>query len=101
MVSGDMRISNCDTCCKRWYVTFDGKESNPPIEAIIAVWKGRGTANIHRPRIIRGHLQIPNPGNVNVELRVGNCRHWGPGDAYTGWQSTVRIFIEEVNAPQS
>ena len=101
VVSGSMRIHNCDVCCKRWYVTFDGKESSPPIEGIVYIWKGKGTTNLHRVRVIRGHRHIPKTGQVKVDLRVGNCRERGGGDAYTGWQSTVSIFIEEVNAPQS
>ena len=100
-VAGDMRLHNCNNCCKRWYVTFDDKECSPiPIDGIILVWIGKGTQNTHHPRVIRGHCKIPKQGAVNVAINVGDCPSTGPGEAYTGTQSSFRIFIEEVNAPQ-
>lgn len=102
-VASNLRITNCDICCKRWYVTFNGTEcSNPvPIDGVVYMWKGKGTQNLHRPRVIAGHCHKVPTGTVNVQFNVGNCRGYGNADAYTGWNSSSRIFIEEVPQPQA
>jgi len=35
-------------------------------------------------------------GRVRVGFWVGNCAGYGSVDAYTGWDSVSRIYIEEV-----
>ena len=102
VVSGAMRIYNCDYCCKRWYVTFDDKECSPiPIDGIVYLHKGKGTQNVHRPRVVRGYCKITKQGVVNIAVSVGDCANGHtPGNAYTGYASAFRIYIEEVNAPQ-
>jgi len=103
VVSGDIQLTDCDICCKRWYVTFDGKECSAPLPIDGVIYVNRGKAfNLHRPGVIRGHCNIPRNGKVNVEFRVGNCnRYAAGGDAFTGWNSISRIYIEEVNSPQA
>jgi len=104
VVSSNMRIVNCDNCCKRWFVTFDGKECTPvPIDGVVYMDLGTGSRqkNLHRPRVVRGHCKIPKNHQVKVALNVGNCHHYGNADAYTGWNSATRIYIEEVDEPQS
>ena len=88
------------TTCKRWFVTFDDKECTPvPIDVI--VYMSQCSANIHRPRVIRGHCKIPKHGAVNVAVNLGDCGYnQKPADAYTGYASAFRIFIEEVSSPQ-
>ena len=98
-----MSIRRCNTCCKRWYVTFDGQECNAPlpIDGTVYLYMGKDTQILHRPRVVRGHCNLPKAGKVNVEFRIGDCRGYPGGDALTGWQSsTSRIYIEEVNPPQ-
>eukprot|EP00111_Clytia_hemisphaerica_P008010 TCONS_00023280-protein len=99
-----MRLFNCNNCCKRWFVTFDGHECAPvPIDGIVNIDIGAGNnrQNLHRPRVIRGHCKISKKQQVNVALNVGDCTIRPGGDAYTGWQSSTRIYIEEVDRPQS
>ena len=38
-------------------------------------------------------------GNVRVEWNIGDCVSQGTqvGDSYTGYTSTVRIIVEELN----
>ena len=98
-----MRIYNCDDCCKRWFVTINGKEcSDPvPIDGVIYVWKGKGTENTLRPRILTGTCKIPTKGTFTIGLNVGNCSGYGNADAYTGWNSSTFMNIEEVPAPQA
>ena len=63
---------------------------------------GRGnTQDLHRVRHIEGHCYNIHKGKVRVGFWVGNCPSHSPGDAYTGWQSVSRIFIEEVPKAQS
>ena len=99
-----MRLYNCDSCCKRWFVTFDDRECSPvPIDGSVFIWKGKGTKNLHRPRVIRGHCKISKQGAINIAFNLGDCSHRTPkgyGDAATGVNSAFRIYIEEVNAPQ-
>ena len=71
-----------------------------PIDGIVFMWQGN-TQNTHRVRHIEGHCNKIHKGKVRVGFWVGNCRSGSPGDAYTGWQSVSRIFIEEVPKAQS
>ena len=102
--TGDFRLRNCNNCCKRWYFTFNGTEcSGPlPIDGILYMWKGSGTLNPHRVRHIEGHCNNIHRGKVQVGFWVGNCTGYsGSYDAYTGYISVSRIFIEEVSKPQA
>ena len=102
VVSSNMRIYNCDACCKRWYVTFNGQECSPiAIDAAVYMWKGKGTQDLHRPRIVTGSCQNLAAGTVEVGLNVGNCHGYGNADAHTGWNSASRIYIEELAPMQS
>ncbi|KAL9975759.1 hypothetical protein ACROYT_G012953 [Oculina patagonica] len=99
--TGALRIYKCSSCCIRWYFTFNGAEcSGPlPIDGVVFMWQGN-TQNIHRVRHIEGHCNNIHPGKVRVGFWVGNCASSGNADAYTGWNSVSRIFIEEVPKPQ-
>ena len=89
-------------CCKRWYFTFNGAECSAPlpIDGIVYMWQGN-TQSLHRVRHIEGHCNNIHKGKVRVGFWVGNCPSEKPGDAYTGWQSVSRIFIEEVPKAQA
>ena len=47
--NGNLRITNCEDCCMRWFITINGSEcvSPAPIEAIIYSSNAR-TINVHR-----------------------------------------------------
>ena len=99
-----MRIYNCDDCCARWFVTFDGKECPAlPIDGVVYMEKGTGAhvKSIHRPRVITGACLLSKTGTVNIALNVGRC-HGNSiiADAVTGWNSATRIMIEEIGKPQ-
>ena len=100
--TGALRIYNCDSCCKRWYFTFNGTEcSGPlPIDGIVHMYKGIGESQ-HRVRNIEGHCNNIHKGKVRVGFWVGNCAGYGNVDAATGWHSVSRVFIEEVSKPQA
>ncbi|XP_073234141.1 collagen triple helix repeat-containing protein 1-like [Porites lutea] len=100
--TGALRIYRCTACCKRWYFTFNGAECSAPlpIDGIVYMWQGN-TQDLHRVRHIEGHCDNIHKGKVRVGFWVGNCPSEKPGDAYTGWKSVSRIFIEEVPKAQA
>ncbi len=98
--ASDMRVAYCDQCCKRWFFTFDGVECSPvPIDIVIHMVTGK-TLNTHKPYVVAGHCKIQKKGTVNVAVNVGNCKGFGNADAHTGWNSSMRIYIEEIEPPQ-
>lgn len=102
--NGALRIYNCNACCRRWYFTFNGAECSAPaaIDGIVYMIHGDGgKKNLHRVRQIEGVCEKVPPGIVRVGFWVGNCKGVGNADAYTGWNSVSRIYVEEVPAPQA
>ena len=99
--TGALRIYKYKLCCKRWYFTFNGAEcSGPlPIDGVVYMWEGEDQ-DPHRVRHIEGHCNNIHKGKVRVGFWVGNCHGYGDVDAYTGWNSASRIFIEEVPKAQ-
>jgi len=100
--TGALTIYKCINCCKRWYFTFNGAECSAPlpIDGVVYMWQGN-TQNLIRVRHIEGHCNNIHKGKVRVGFWVGNCRGERPGNAYTGWKSVSRIFIEEVPESQA
>jgi len=101
--NGDFRIYNCHACCRRWYFTFNGAECSAPaaIDGVIYMTYGTGgKKNLHRPRQVEGVCENVHKGTVRVGFWVGNCAGYGSADAYTGWNSVSRIYVEEVPPPQ-
>ena len=101
--TGALRIQGCDACCKRWYFTFNDAECSAPLSIDGIVYMGKSTSqNIHRVNNIEGHCNNIHTENVRVGFWVTNCAGFsGSYDAYTGWNSVSRIFIEEVPKPQA
>ncbi|XP_078367936.1 collagen triple helix repeat-containing protein 1-like isoform X4 [Oculina patagonica] len=100
--AGNLRIAGCDDCCSRWYFTFNGAEcSSPgPIDGAFYMAKGK-SSNLHRHRHIEGHCNNIHKGKVRVGFWVGKCTTGQMiADAYTGWHSMSRIFVEEVPKAQ-
>ncbi|XP_031573023.1 collagen triple helix repeat-containing protein 1-like [Actinia tenebrosa] len=99
--NGNLRIHNCNDCCKRWFFTFNGIECKTPRAIDGIVYMAKGVAhNIHRVRHIEGHCDKIHKGPVRVGFNVGNCAGYGNVDAKTGWNSNSRLFVEEVPRPQ-
>ena len=103
--NGVLRLEGCDNCCRRWYFTFNGAECSAPaaIDGVVYIRYGSGSRhkNLHRPRHIEGICDKIHKGTVRVGFWVGNCAGYGSADAYTGWNSVSRIYVEEVPPPQS
>ena len=101
--TGAFRVHACASCCKRWYFTFNGAECSAPlpIDGVVHLGVSGKTQDPHRVRHIEGHCSNIHKGKVRVGFWVGNCANSGNADAYTGWNSVSRIFIEEVPAAQA
>lgn len=103
--NGDFRVGNCHDCCHRWYFTFNGAECSAPaaIDGVFLVYQGTSwKKNPHRPRHIEGICEKLHKGTVRVGFWVGKCAGGvKTGDAYTGWNSVSKIYIEEVAPPRS
>ncbi|XP_028514284.1 collagen triple helix repeat-containing protein 1-like isoform X8 [Exaiptasia diaphana] len=99
--NGALRIYGCNSCCKRWFFTFNGGECQSPnaIDGVVYMQRGKNK-DLHRVRHIEGHCDKIHKGKVRVGFNVGNCKGYGNFDAYTGWNSVSRLFIEEVPRPQ-
>ena len=100
--TGALRIYHCTACCKRWYFTFNGAEcSSPlPIDGIVNMEQG-SSQDLHRVRHVEGHCSDIPKGTVHVGFWVGNCEIRKAADAYTGYISVSRIFVEEVPRGQA
>ena len=60
--------------------------------------------NIHRPSNIEGYCGGIAAGKVRVAVNLGKCPlasggTFRSGDAWTGWNQSNRIIIEEVEPP--
>ena len=100
--SGNIRISGCSQCCNRWYFTFNDAECSSPGAIDAALYQAHaGDLNKHEHGHIEGYCDGIPEGNVQVKINVGKCIGTGQalGNAYTGFGSTSRIFVEEVSPP--
>lgn len=86
-------------CCARWFITFDGVECSPiPIDGIAY---HRDNEDVVRPHVFTGYCKIQKRnGTVDVALNVGACPGITHGNPLTGWESSTRIIVEEVEPPQ-
>ena len=57
--------------------------------------------DLHRVRHIEGVCEKIHKGTVRVGFWVGNCAGYKSADAYTGWNSVSRMYVEEVPPPQA
>ena len=64
---------------------------------------GRGSRlnELYRVRHIEGVCEKIHKGTVRVGFWVGKCVGEKSADAYTGWKSVYRIYVEEIPPPQA
>ena len=74
----------------------------PLMESCTSVTHGTAAKkNLLRVRQIEGVCEKVHQGIVRVGFWVGNCAGYGAADAYTGWNSVSRIYVEDVHPPQA
>jgi len=96
---GNIYLGGCGSCCKRWFITFNGAECNGPLPIDAALWlRSSGVAN-HKHGAIEGYCNNIHKGKIRVGINIGNCPGYGNSDGHTGWMTVSRLIIEE--APRS
>lgn len=84
-----------ESVCNRWFFTFNGAECSTPIDTMVySVGKSSSKTTFE------GYCPGINKGPVKVGLNVGSCNNYTGGDAHTGWNSVIRIIVEEVEPPK-
>ena len=92
---------NCNsTCCKRWFVTFNGAECRGPLPIEAVYWLRSRSQDNHIPGAIEGFCDNIHKGRIRVGIKIGNCVEYGHADGETGWNTVSRLLIEEVPRPQ-
>ncbi|XP_068673933.1 collagen triple helix repeat-containing protein 1-like isoform X2 [Montipora foliosa] len=92
---------HCNTCCKRWFITFNGAECSGPMPVDVVQWIQKGVGHDeHRPLSIEGYCENIHKGKIRVGINIGNCNGYGNSDGHTGWNSVSRLMIEEVPRSQ-
>lgn len=91
-----MRVIGCPSvCCRRWYITINGKECTSPAAIDTQIY-ANGNVNRHTPGTLDGFCDNIPSGKVAVEIWIGACASVAKGDGYTGWESVSRLIIEEA-----
>ena len=68
----------------------------------LCTWGNQRIKNIPRVNNIEGHCNNIHQGKVRVGFSLTNCAGFsGSYDAYTGYNTVSRIFIEEVPKSQT
>ena len=97
---GNIYLGGCGSCCKRWFITFNGAECSGPLPVDTAVWIPNSNSRDFRHGAIDGYCDNIRKGNIRVGINIGNCPGYGNSDGHTGWMSVSRLIIEEVPRSQ-
>ncbi|KAL9986615.1 hypothetical protein ACROYT_G000786 [Oculina patagonica] len=89
-------LLNCDNCCKRWFISFNGAECSGPLPIDVAWWMRSKIQSDHKPGAIEGYCDNIHKGKIRVGINIGNCPSYGDANGHTGWNSVSRLMIEEV-----
>ncbi|KAL9986623.1 hypothetical protein ACROYT_G000794 [Oculina patagonica] len=90
----------CNSCCKRWFISFNGAECNGPLPIDVVWWINSLSQQTHKPGAIEGFCENIHKGKIRVGINIGNCPGWGDANGITGWNSVSRLMIEEVPRSQ-
>ena len=97
---GTIYLGDCGSCCKRWFITFNGAECSGPMPIDAALWIRSNGEDNHRPGVIEGYCDNIRKGKIRVAINIGNCAGYGNSNGHTGWMSVSRLIIEEVPRSQ-
>ena len=97
---GNIYMGGCSSCCKRWFITFNGAECSGPLPIDAVNFIRHSNQNNHRHGAIEGYCDNIHKGKIRVGINIGNCPGFGNSDGHTGWNSVSRLIIEEVPRSQ-
>ncbi|KAL9986651.1 hypothetical protein ACROYT_G000823 [Oculina patagonica] len=97
---GNIYLGSCGSCCKRWFITFNGAECSGPLPIDAAIWIRNADEDNLRPGAIEGYCDNIHKGKIRVGINIGNCPGYGNSNGNTGWMSVSRLIIEEVPRSQ-
>ena len=108
--SSTMRQMNHNKC-SQWYFMINGREctSPAPINGIIFQFYHNGGSssqvNDHRHTTIVGVCKATSSGDLQsasyqISMNIKDCPSYSGTEAYTGWQTTSSMIIEELCPPQ-
>ncbi|XP_078379130.1 uncharacterized protein LOC144662235 [Oculina patagonica] len=98
---GSMRVGFCNSCCKRWFFSFDGLECQTAnIEARLQGNKAFAGMEYRHVRL-EGYCALP-AGQVAVELWVEDCagHQRAPKVPFIKVDLNPRITVEEISMNQ-
>ena len=95
---GTIYLGGCNSCCKRWFITFNGAECSGPLPIDVFWWIPSSNQNTHKPGSVEGYCDNIHKGKIRVGINIGNCPGYGNSNGHTGWMSVSRLIIE---LPQS
>jgi len=102
--NGNIRLTGCDGCCMRWFITINGSEcADPaPIDGVLYT-RNAPVLNVHRAATITGICRQTENGTISpvglhqAVLNVGMCDGFNESyNAYTGFQSVSTMNLEEL-----
>eukprot|EP00050_Salpingoeca_kvevrii_P018478 m.74627 g.74627 ORF g.74627 m.74627 type:complete len:305 (+) comp8063_c0_seq2:1102-2016(+) len=91
--NGNIRVI-CNACSRRYYLLIDGVECTSP-KSLDTMLYDVNNDNHHRPGYITGMCTHAGGSPILAGPHTLSLATSGEGDAYTGWQSTSRLIIEE------
>ena len=97
---GNFFLRGCSSCCKRWFIAFNGAECSGPLPVDAALWISSDRVYSHRPGSIEGYGDNIHKGKTRVGINIGNRSGYGNSNGYTGRQSVSRLISEEVPRSQ-
>ncbi len=97
---GNIYLGGCGSCCKRWFITFNGAECSGPLPIDAAIWIRNADEDNRRPGAIEGYCDNIHKGKIRVGINIGNCPGYGDSNGNTGWFTASRLIIEEVPRSQ-
>ena len=93
-------MGGSSSCCKRWFITFNGAECSGPLPIDAVLWIRKSEQDKDRPGAIEGYCDNIHKGKIRVGINIGNCPGNGNSSGATGWNSVYRLIIEEVPRSQ-
>ena len=97
---GNINGGSCSSCCKRWFITFNGTECSGPLPIDAVLWIPSSNSADYRHGAIEGYCENIKKGTIRVGINIGNCPGNGNANGDTGWESVSRLIIEEVSQSQ-